>query len=92
MSGLQAEHGRNVVSALAKGRPVCRRNPDHAEYWEFSWAGSEPGSCGCIHSNWVENHTFLAFSGPISRNHLVLELSGMDFSISVQIEYAMLWA
>ena len=51
MSGLQAEHGRNVVCALAEGKPMRRRNPDHAVYWEFSWAGSETGSCRGIHSN-----------------------------------------
>ena len=91
MSGLRAEHGRNVVGALAKGRPMWRRNPNHAEHWEFSWAGSETGSCGGRHSNWAENCTSLAFSGPISRNHVVLEMCGMDFSISVQIEHTMLW-
>ena len=92
MSGLQAGHGLNVVSALAEGRPVCRRHPDHAEYWKFSWDEGEAGSCGSIHSNWVENRTSFAFSGPISRNHVVLELCGMDFSISVQIEHAMYWS
>ena len=65
---LQAGHGLNVVSALAEGRPVCRRHPDHAECWEFLWAGSEACS----------NRTSFAFSGPISRNHVVLELCGMD--------------
>ena len=59
---LQAEHGRNVVSTLAKGMPRCRRNPDHAEYWEFSWAWSETGLCGGKHSNWVRNRTSLAIS------------------------------
>ena len=44
---------------------------------------------GIIDSCWVENRTSFAFSGPISRNHVVLELCGMHFSISVQIEYAM---
>ena len=92
MSGLQAEHGRNVFSALAKGRPVCRRNPDQAECLEFSWAGSEAGSCGGMHANWVENRTSTAFSCPISRNHVGLELCGMDFSISVQVEHAMFWS
>ena len=36
MANLQAEHGRNVVSTLAKGRPMHSRNPDHADCWEFS--------------------------------------------------------
>ena len=78
MSSLQAEHGRNVVSTLAKGKPMCKRNPDHAEYSEFSWAGSSASSCGGIHSNWVENRVSLAFNGPISRYYVVLELCGMD--------------
>ena len=38
---------------------------------------------------WVENCASLAFSGPISRCYVVLELCGVDFSISVQIEFAM---
>ena len=54
MSCLQAEHGRNVLSTLAEGRTVCRRDPDHAEHWKFSCAGSAAGSCGDIHSSWVE--------------------------------------
>ena len=87
MSGLQTELGRNVVSALAEDRPMCKRNPDHAEYWEFSRAGSDTGSCVCLGGN----RTSLDFSGPISRNHVVLELCGMDLSISVQIEHAMFW-
>ena len=37
----------------------------------------------------VEDRTSLAFSGPISRCHVVLELCGMDFSIFVQTECAM---
>ena len=68
---------------------MCRRNPDHVDYWEFSWAGSAAGACGGIHSNWVENRASLAFSGPVSRHYVVLELCGMDFSISVRTEYAM---
>ena len=68
---------------------MFRRNPNHAEYWELSWAGSAAGSCGSIHSNWVENRASLAFSGPKSRCHVVLELCGMDFSIFMQTEYAM---
>ena len=68
---------------------MCRRNPDHAEYWKFSWAGGSPSTCKGIYSNWVENRASLAFSGPISRYYVVLELCGMDFSIPVQIEYAM---
>ena len=87
MSSLQAEHRRNVVSTLVKGRPMRRRNPDHAEYWEFSRAGSATGSCGRIHSNWVENRASFTFSGPLLRHHVVLELCGMDCSISVQTEY-----
>ena len=70
---------------------MCRRNPDHAEYWEFSEAGSSAGSCGSIHSNWVENRASLAFSGQVSRHYTMLELCGMDFSISLQIEHAMFW-
>ena len=58
--------------------------------WEFSWAGSAAGSSGGIHSNWVELRASLAFSGPISRHYVVLELCCMDFSISVQTEHAML--
>ena len=38
-----------------------------------------------IHSNWVGSRISLAFSGPISRCYVVLELCGMDFSISVKI-------
>ena len=64
------------------------RNPDHAEHWEFSWAGSAAGSCGCIHSKWVKNRASFTFNGPISRHYVVLELCGMDFSISVQTEFA----
>ena len=55
---------------------------------KFSRTGSATGSCGSIHSNWVEDCASLAFSGPMSRHYVVLELCGMDFSISVQIEYA----
>ena len=32
MPSLQAEHVRNVVGTLVKGRPLRRRTPDHAEY------------------------------------------------------------
>ena len=38
----------------------------------------------------MENRTSLASSDPVSRHHVVLELCGKDFSISVQIEPAML--
>ena len=64
-----------------------RRNPDHAKHWEFSRAGSAAGSCRSIQSIWVENCASLAFSGPISRCHVVLKLCGMDFSIIVQTEH-----
>ena len=55
MSGLQAEHGRNVVSTLAKRAGPCAGEiQTNAEYWEFSRAGSAAGSCGGIHSHWLE--------------------------------------
>ena len=44
---------------------------------------------GGLHSNRVENCASVAFSGPISRCYVVLELCGMDFSIFVQVEHAM---
>ena len=65
---------------------MCRRNPDHVDYWEISWAGSAAGSGGSINSNWVEKRTSLAFSGPVSRHNVVLALCDMDFSISVRTE------
>ena len=68
---------------------MFRRDPNHAEYWNCSWDGGAAASCGDIHSNWVENRSSLALSGPISRCYVVLELCGMDFSIPVQLEYAM---
>ena len=88
MPSLQAEHGRNVVSTLVEGRPMRSRNPDLAEYWKLSRAGSATGSCGSIHSNWMENRASFTFSGQVSRHYMVLDLCGMDFSISVQTEYA----
>ena len=68
---------------------MFRRNPDHAEYWEFSWYGCAAGAGGGIHSNWVENRASFAFGGPVPRNQVVLELCCMDISISVQVECAM---
>ena len=68
---------------------MFRREPNHAEYWKFSWEGSAAGSCGGVHSNSVEDRTSFAFSGPRSRCYVVLELCGMDLSIPVQTEYAM---
>ena len=59
------------------------------EYWVFSWDGSAAGSCGGMHSNLVENRASVAFSGPISRCYVVLELCGMDLSIFVQVEHSM---
>ena len=44
---------------------------------------------GGIHSNWVENRASVAFSGPVPRYHVVLELCGMDIAIFVQVECAM---
>ena len=68
---------------------MFRRNLNHAKYWEFSWDGCAAGAGGGVHSNWVENRTSLAFGGPISRCHMVLELCGMDISIIMQAECAM---
>ena len=61
----------------------------YAEFWKLHLVGSETGSCESIYSHWLEDCTHLAFSGPISRNYVVLELCGMGFSITVQIEHAM---
>ena len=68
---------------------MFRGDPNHAEYRKLSLNGGAAGPCGDIHPNSVEHRTSLAFSGPTSRYYVVLELCGMDFSISVQVEYAM---
>ena len=68
---------------------MFRRDPDHAEYWEFFRYGCAAGAGGHIHSNWVEDCASVAFSGPISRCYVVLDLCGMDIAILVQAEYAM---
>ena len=68
---------------------MFRRDPDHAEYWEFAGYGCAAGAGGGIHSNWVENCASVAFSGPVPRYHVVLELCGMDIAIFVQVECAM---
>ena len=77
------------LCAVTAVRALFRRDPNHAEYWKFSWDGGASSSCGDIHSNWVANRTSFAFSGPISRCYVVLEFFGMDLSIPMQMEYAM---
>ena len=56
--------------------------------WPVPRLGQGAGAGG-IHSNWVENCASVAFSGPIPRNHVVLELCGMDIAIFVHVECAM---
>ena len=68
---------------------MFRRDPNHAEYWEFAWYGCAAGAGRGIHSNSVENRASVAFSGPVPRNNVVLELCGMDIAIFVQVECAM---
>ena len=38
---------------------------------------------------WVENRASVAFSGPVPRHNVVLELCGMDIAVVVQVERAM---
>ena len=76
----------------------CRRfsNKQHTN-WHFGGQGSGGNVKSLstawvkrlLFAGWLENCASPAFSGPMSRCYLVLELCGMDFSISVQIEYAM---
>ena len=68
---------------------MFRRDPNHAEYWEFSRHACAAGAGGGIHSNWVENRASVAFSGPVPRHNVVLELCGMDIAVVVQVERAM---
>ena len=74
--------GETSLVRWLRAGPCSGEDPNHAEYWKLTWYGGAAGSCGDIHSNWVDNRTSLAFSDPISRCYV------MDFPISVQIEHA----
>ena len=82
MSNLQAERGRNVVSTLAKGRPMCRVSGILLG-WECRQARAE----AYIPIVWKIDIPRTQW--PNIEVLRVLGLCGMDFSIFVQTECAM---
>ena len=72
--------GRNVACALVKGRPMFRRDPDHAEYWEFAGYGCAAGAGGgntfqlggksCIRRIQWPNIEVLRGAGIVRHGHL----------------------
>ena len=66
-----------------------RAGPCSGEIQTMQSIGNSLGGGMGVYSNWVDNCASVAFSGPVPRNHVVLELCGMDIAIFVQVDRAM---
>ena len=72
-SGLQAEHGETWLVRWLRAGPCAGDIQTTQSIGNSLGLGVKQVRAGGIHSYWVENRTSFAFSGPISRNQVVLE-------------------